>query len=257
MNNKNTENVQEQYENALVALIMDEYTEAEGAMLLKEFKEADEKGEVPDVPADLDAACRKKIHSHFAKQRSEKTLRCVVKTVAKSAAMLLVVLGFASVLIFSVEAFRVPVINFFLEQHEHFSVIGHGGSDEPQRETNEHQGNNDVPLAGLVPNEYLLKKYVPKENGTYYVSYENGTGERVVCQCNPGYGLSSYDTEDIEIEPVKVKDCEGVLIRKDGIKMIWYVSEEDRTYQIKATNLELDIIWQMAETIIEQGDDNE
>lgn len=249
MNNKNTENVQEQYENALVALIMDEYTEAEGAMLLKEFKEADEKGEVPDVPADLDAACRKKIHSHFAKQRNEETFRRVVKMLARSAAMLFVVLGFASVLIFSVEAFRTPVINFFLEQHEHFSVIGHGNSDKPQQGNDEHLENDDSPLAGLLPNDYNCVRYKVKESGTVFAYYQNADGHIASFQTNLGNGLLRYDSEDAECEPAKVLDNEGLLVKKDGYNLIWYSADKNITHQLYASDLFLDEVWQIAEEI--------
>ena len=253
MNNKNTENVQEQYENALVALIMDEYTEAEGAILLKEFKEADEKGEVPDVPADLDAACRKKIHSHFAKQRSEETFRRVVKMFARSAAMLFATLGVASVLIFSVEAFRTPVINFFLEQHEHYSVIGHGSSDEPQQGTNEHLGNDDAPLAGLLPSGYVQVKFQEKNNGAFMDYYKNESGETIVLQTDCGNTLIGYDTENAEMKPAKIRGYEALIIWKHGIKLIWHIPETDMTYQLKASDLQEDEIWQLAIKIIERG----
>lgn len=253
MNDKNTENLQEQYDEALVALLMDEYAEAEGAMLLKEFEEADARGEVPEVPADLDAACRKMIHNHFAKKQREETLRRVVKTFARSAAMLFATLGVASVLIFSVEAFRTPVINFFLEQHEHFSVIGQGNSEKPQQGNDEHLENDDAPLAGLLPSGYVQVKFQKKNNGTFTDCYENKNGEIVSLQTSCGDALLGYDTEDAEVKPARLNDYKALVIWKDGIKLIWYVPEEDLTYQLKVTELSEDELWQLAETIVERG----
>ena len=249
MNNQKIENLQEQYDDALVALIMDEYTEAEGAMLVKEFEEADARGEVPEVPADLDAACRKMIYNHFSKKQRAETVRRVVKTIAKSAAMLFIVLGFASVLIFSVEAFRTPVINFFLEQHEHFSVIGHGNSDKLQQGNDEHLENDDSPLAGLLPNGYNCVRYKVKENGTVFAHYQNADGHIALFQTNHGNGALVYDSEGAECEPAKVLDNEGLLVKKDGYNLIWYSAEKDVTYQLYASDLFLDEVWQIAEKI--------
>lgn len=58
----------ESHEGALIRQIMDEYMETEGARLQREFDAAEARGEVPDVPAALDAACRKMIQDHIAKQ---------------------------------------------------------------------------------------------------------------------------------------------------------------------------------------------
>ena len=253
MNNKNTENLQEQYDEALVALIMDEYAEVEGAMLLEEFEEADARGEVPEVPADLDAACRKMIHNHFAKKQRDETLRRVVKTFARSAAMLFATLGVASVLIFSVEAFRTPVINFFLEQHEHFSVIGQGNSDKPQQGSNEHLGNDDAPLAGLLPSGYVQTKFQEKNDGAFIDFYKNGNGAIIMFQADCGNTLIGYDTEDAETKPARLSDYDALIIWKDGIKLIWYIPEEDMTYQLKSTELSLDEHWYLARAIVERG----
>lgn len=257
MNNKKTENLQEQYDEVLVALIMDEYAEAEGAMLLKEFEEADARGELPEVPADLDAACRKMIHNHFAKKQRVETLHRAAKTFARSAAMLFATLGVASVLIFSVEAFRTPVINFFLEQHEHYSVIGHGSSDKPQQGNDEHLENDDSPLAGLLPSGYVQVKFQEKYGGTFTDYYRDKNGETVVVQADCGNTLVGYDTENAEIKPAKLNSYEALIIWKDGIHLIWYIPEEDATYQLRSTGLSEDEVWYLARMIIEKGIYNE
>ena len=59
------ERLQEQFENAEMALLTDEYAEAKGEQILKEFEKAKEKGEAPAFSDDLDAKCQKLIRQSF------------------------------------------------------------------------------------------------------------------------------------------------------------------------------------------------
>jgi hypothetical protein len=61
MNGKQKEESNEQYEEIVLALLLNEHAEQQGEELLLEFEEACARGEVPEVPFELDQKCRQLI----------------------------------------------------------------------------------------------------------------------------------------------------------------------------------------------------
>ena len=68
MSDQRKQQLVEQYEDLALSMLMEDYAQAEGERLLREFEEAERNGELPEMPEELDRKCRNLIETSFAKQ---------------------------------------------------------------------------------------------------------------------------------------------------------------------------------------------
>lgn len=256
MDDKRTDNLLDQYEDALMALLMNEYAELNGARLLEEYEEAERSGAISEVPEALDRKCRDMIHRAYAKQRSRMRFKSFVKASKRVAVIALAVLGLCTVLVISVEAFRTPIVNFFIEQHEKYSTIDFGkdGNTTTSDATGQATGSQSVdrsedPLAGMVPDGYILTQFSNKGKRGFTCYYEDGAGDVISFIATPAEGLLTVDTEDATVTDIELLDHKGKLIEKGGCKILWFDANVSICYQIRTTGLEPGETWVLAETI--------
>lgn len=253
MGDKRTEELRTQYEEAVVALFMDEYAQEHGKQLLAEFEEAQKNGAIPKISDELDRKCRDQIQKHFRQRRRLQRRKQLIRKVGQMAAAFLLVICLSATLVMSVDAFRVPVVNFLLSQRGHSNIAGFDDPKASQPADCTETIDLETPLAGLLPNDYSCAKYSFEYNsGTYFCCYSNKEGDLVSLQTEIGNGMLVYDSENAEIKPFRVMGYDGVLIEKGDSKLIWYVPEENLTYQLRATVLSLDEVWQIAEEIVKK-----
>ena len=255
MNSKSKEELVEQYEDAAFELLMSEYAEQEGNRLLREFEEAKARGEVPEIPAALDARCRRMIRHAYEKERRKERMHKAIKTMTRTVAVLFVTLGVCTTLVVSVEALRTPFVNFLLDNQEYFSSIdfdNEEASDPTQIGVKDQTEDTEgaVSLDQLMPTGYTLIRYVPKDDGSMVVIYENGTGNMIFLATTVMKGDINLDTEDADSEPICIGGYEGFFIRKDGeLKITWFNGENQLAYQLKTDGLSNTDFWVLAEEI--------
>ena len=259
MADKRTDELRDQYEDALMALLMDEYAELNGAQLLKEYEEADRSGTIPDMPEALDKKCRNLIQRSYAKQRFRIRFNSIAKASKRVASIMLAVLGLCSILIVSVEAIRTPVVNFFIEQHEKFTTIdfdrnnNNTGVSDPLETTEESQpvDRSESPLVGMVPDSYNLVQFSDKGKRGFTCFYKDAAGNVISFMATPTEGMLNVDTENAVVKDIELLGHSGILIEKDGYKIVWFDANVSICYQLRSTGLELGEIWILAETIAE------
>ena len=223
MDDKRTDELRDQYEDALMALLMDEYAELNGAQLLKEYEDADRSGAIPNMPETLDRNCRHLIQRSYSKHRFRIRLRSIAKTSKRVASITLAVLGLCSILIVSVEAIRTPVVNYFIDQYEKFSTIdfdkdNNTGTSDPIETTIESRpvDRSESPLVGMIPDGYHLVQFLDKGKRGFTCYYEDDTGNVISFMATPAEGILNVDTEDAEVKDIELLGHSGVLIKKDG-----------------------------------------
>ena len=251
MADNKTENLREQYEDSLFALLMEEYAEKNGEKLLEEFNHS----ESAEMPADLDNVCRKMIRQHFSRQKNTIRISKTLRFIAKSVATIVVTFGLASTLFFSVDAIRVPVLNFLLENRIGYLLITK--NPESSSITVNPQDNSlqdPTSYICLIPQGYELHKYTLKPNGTIFVYYTNEAGDVVSLQTVSDEGVFMNDTEDAVTEPITISGYEGTLIQKEGFDLVWHVPEAGLIYKLYASNLTRDEVLQIALAIAYQDD---
>ena len=92
------EKLLERYDDAAFALMMDECAENEGAAFLAEFQAAAQAGELPELPEDIDRACRDTIKREYAGRERKVRLKQLRRAAAKAAVAVFAAIGFVCVL---------------------------------------------------------------------------------------------------------------------------------------------------------------
>ena len=123
MNEQKKQKLLEQYDDAAFALLMDEYAEEEGARLMAEFEAAQAAGQVPEMPQELDEQCRRMIRRDRAKKRGIRAARSFRKVAVKVAVAVLVFIGLITTVVMSVDALRVPILNYITELQNRYTSV--------------------------------------------------------------------------------------------------------------------------------------
>ena len=123
------EKLEEQYEDAYFALLMDAVAEKEGARL-EELNDQLNRDPTAAVPEEIDRRCRKVINRHFAEQRRSgywRTTKRVLNRAAIVAAVMMLL--FTSAFALS-EDFRISALNLLITVEEQYTQL-EMKSDDP------------------------------------------------------------------------------------------------------------------------------
>lgn len=242
MNDKHREKLLEEYEEITMELLMDEYAEAEGEMLWNEFQAAEEDGEVPDIPDDLDQKCRNVIRSASTKINRKVRLTQGLRTLSKVAVFTLVLFGVCSTLVLSVDALRIPVLNFFLRDSERYTVIAlDEGNQLVQTEFENIQKNIEC----LIPDEYDLILEDISEHGTMQLIYQNGNNDIISLAVTSASGQLVLDTESADVKSMKINEQDALFVDKNGLHIVWMNPENGLSYDLFANKLESALFWKI------------
>lgn len=210
------ERLQDRYEDALFALLMDDIATIES-------KKAEEENErlrhdpSAAVPEDLDRRCMQLIHRHFAKQKvcaASRFATKALKRVALAAGMVAIL--FTTAFITS-EAVRIRTLNLMIEIFEtntEFRFASYSEQTPPQLEV------------GWVPDGYVLTNWGSDSLETWY-EYQNVENKTLNISCERTDALViGIDTEDAEVEHIPIKDSQAMLVEKDSeIQLLWAVQD--------------------------------
>ena len=243
MNEQKKQKLLEQYDDAAFALLMDEYAETEGARLMAEFEAAQAAGQVPEMPAELDEQCRRMIRRDRAKKRGKQAARSFRKVAVKAAVAVLVFIGLMTTVVMSVDALRVPVLNYLIEQYGKYSSI-----DFSDQTNNVTLGNSIDPLPNLIPEGYTEVVY-DDSNGLISVMYENESGNYILFYMIPASGEFWFDTEGATCENVMLGDYSAILIREERLQMIWVDEDMQICFSFVSDGLDEDTFWDICESL--------
>ena len=142
------EKLEEQYEDAYFALLMDAVAEKEGARL-EELNDQLNRDPTAAVPEEIDRRCRKVINRHFAEQRRSgywRTTKRVLNRAAIVAAVMMLL--FTSAFALS-EDFRISALNLLITVEEQYTQL-EMKSDDPGEDLK----SLPTTLEGLATSEY-------------------------------------------------------------------------------------------------------
>lgn len=234
----------EQYDEAAFALLMDRSAEEEGAELLRAFRDASAAGEMPDYTDALDRRCLDSIDREFSKRTRRVRFRRFAHAAARAAVVVFAMLGLAGTLIMSVEALRVPVMNFFVKHFDKYSSVS---------STDEHQEPMEIDgagyLWGLLPEEYELVSCTEQPRLKIYM-YRNSTDDVVQFVITQTDGTYLVDTEDAICSEVIIGDQKAFLIEEEGYQAIWYDDEYSIVYNFRATGFDRDSFLKLCNSLV-------
>ena len=247
-NRKIDQDVYERYVDATVALFM-EYYSAERAEDMHNELSGNEKIEV-ELPAELDNRCRTLIKKEHARRKRKEHMKTAMKGLRFVACFAVIVLALASVLFVSVEAIRVPIINYYITQSDKYLEIT---SRKPSADGSVVQFNAEDPLAGLLPEGYKLvvvDKMSPTQTTAVYKTSDKNS---ISFTMYPSETVARVDSENAQaIKEICICGYDGFLVAKgDRITITWWRESNNQTFSIISTSLTESELITLAETFIQ------
>ena len=217
MNDQRRERLEDAWDETALELLMDDYAEIAGSELYDEYCSDLETGNVEDLPAELDESCQEMIHASFTAESKAKNnlLNTALSYVYKAAMVVLAILGATTVLVISVDALRVPVLNFFLTQEKRYTIIS-PSEDSSEVSTQESVSN----IRRYIPKDYDVVYENYYAQGYYNLRYKDKDGHIISIRTGEGDLQLYADTEDAISEEIEINGNPALLIRKDGLRLI-------------------------------------
>lgn len=240
--------VYEQYLDATVALFMEHYS----AMLTEKVSSEDKGGEVA-FPETLDLKCKALIKKEASKQKRLTLCKHIKRTLKAAAVFAVAVLTTFSMLFVSVEAFRVGVVNFYVEHGDGYWSIN---SDQEilQTEKESPVDNFDInhPLKGLISDDYVLVDIFNADKQQISATYENSNNDRIRFAMLPYNSSIHIDTENADqARELDILGYSAVLATKNNsTQLAWGDEENDTMYLLAADNVKESDVIMIAEELI-------
>lgn len=232
----------EQRDEIDLMLLTDASMSADGAAILEEFEAAEKRGEVSEIPAELDEKCIQLIETSFAKQKRNQTITTVTQYIAKVAVYVLLFLGAASTLVLSVDALRVPVLNFILNQSSRASSLAFDDFSVDDSSELDMYLNKVMPC---IPDSYHLIDKLAEKNGFLILRFQDEGDGLIYIKAMPADGAASIDTEYANITEIDLNGYPAVFVEKNGFCVYWTNENLEKIYSVYANNLSIDLFWEL------------
>ena len=228
-----SETTREKVEEAAVSVFMDQYAAALDAGIDKKMADCADMA----FPPELDRRCRALIQQAHKKQKHKKAALRVLRSAAVVA---IVLISLCSVLFVSVEAFRIPVENFFAKIYDgHLALKG------------EEAFNPDDPLGGILPDDYTLSSISNNwELGMVAASYSNSDGSDVFFSIAPGGSTVLVDNVDASTRHFRLLDHDAYLLTEgENIRLVWLDTTTEQTFTLCSSKIPEKTVLSMAERV--------
>lgn len=248
------EKLQENFEDALFALLMYEVAEQEGQRLLEENERLKLDPESA-VPLEIDRRCMKKINREFAKtQRREArhTAYLVFRQVAMVVVigMLLFVTAFATF-----PEVRVKTLNLVIEASDVATCLtlreNDITSDTGSMATGSILQGYRIPA---VSEEFVIENYCEGESSSY-LRYCNMEGATIRFHIITAEGATHYvETEGAEVTPVLIHGYEGLVIEEGNrITITWGDTDRATFVSVICDKISKEAAMSLADEVVYAG----
>ena len=238
------EQLWENYEDAVFAILMDAVAEQEGEKGLQLIEEL-EHDPSAQVPEEVQKRAEKTIRKAFAAQSRRSSRHVGFRMFQRIAVAVMLVILTAVCAFAAFPEMRVNVLNMIeqtFSDHTDFNVTS-GDSDEYSSAT------FTIKPAWLPENFSLTDE--GENNASVFSMYENGAGGVLFISENKATDLSmAVDTENAEKQDIKIQDYQAKLIEKDNWRCILFlVPEKNMLVYIDAENVPTEQLMKVAENI--------
>lgn len=243
------EKLEEQYEDALFALLMDDIADEEGQALLEENERLKHDPSAA-VPEELDKKCRKIIRNTFRKEQGRAFGRASYRMFQRVAVVAVLAALLFTVAYAAVPEFQVAVKNLVLTLTETDTSTDMGLT--PQ--TGYPASSTDIFRFTIpeIPTGYELVASSETATERFYW-YENSDGDVFSVDILRGNEstILSTDTEDAQnVTNILVNGYSGICTEKDGAVQVTWVDTDQIVFQsIYATALGMDQVLELAQAI--------
>ncbi len=233
-------------EDAVLGLLMEEYAEIEGEALWREFQAAQAAGNGPQAPQRED---RNVSRGSIDQNRRLDFLNYLGNGFRRAAVIFLVLVCLLSPLIMSVEAFKLPVLNYIVALERKFLGFTFG--------KNEHLSEKQEEVLKVIqsepcPDGYEFLDHQTTSNGKIRLDLEHEGRIAMSISIYPSAGQINIDTEDITQTSMKIYDYEAVYLQKDGHRLMWMDAEREMVFDLRAFELGEEAFWRYAYLLTEK-----
>ena len=248
MRDEQTDLLIQQYEEVALGLLMEEYANAEGKRLLQEFETASAQGDIEPMPEDLKSKYHQLIDQAYKKKRQRKLFSGITKTVGKVAVVALMLFGIATTAILSVDAWRVPVLNFILDQSGEFAFV----NVDYNNSSLENQYKAIVKtVCDNAPPDYTLTETPVVDDPSLLVKMKNSEGKKLTVSVRRETNQIQVDTEDAQVKEMDLNGKPAFLILEEGIYVIWHDNVKGLLISVYAQDRSLDAFWALVYALAE------
>ena len=214
--------------------------------IFKEYEKAKQNDTLPEMPEELDAKCRALIDEAFGRARRRARVKRIGAAVAKAAMVVLILLGLSTVTVLSVDAFRVPVLNFLIDESGKYGAVVIDGNTS-QRVSD--PDSVEKWFEAVIPKGYRLdNRFLVDSEGS--ITYTNEEGHILRLMLNSSESGANVDTESVELIPVEFGNYSAVFWKKNGYHLMWLDNEKQVVYRLWASHLTETEFWHLAYALI-------
>lgn len=232
LSGENRQQLLENYEDALFALLMDDFAEREGEKLKAE-NERLKQDPAAQPPEELDQKCRRIIRAEYAKAQRKRLAHSAGSVFAKVFTRIAVAAAVISVLCISAyaafPAVRRAALNTVIEITDRAAIFTFTDRAEDETEPSEREDQTEKPTLANYQITWLPEGYTEVDtqiNRNYQDATYAGDDtlrEFIMLTLFTGSGpVLSVDTENAQIERVLVNGNDAMLVIKgNSIKVLW------------------------------------
>lgn len=243
-----SESTREKVEEATLSVFMEQYGAAlDAGVEIKMAECAD-----MEFPPELDKRIEKLIATERAKKRNKQRRKTALRVLRSAAAVIIVLLSVSSVLFMTVEAIRIPVMNFFIERTERYWQM----SETVDTDMMPKVFNPENPLDEIIPHDYeLIELSGTVETGNLFAKYSNVDNSMICLFINQFEGNLQVDAEDAAITHSRVAGHDSYTYEEDDfVHIIWQDESISKMFSIYANNVTEESLTYYAEAVARQFD---
>ena len=251
MNKDIDQAVYERYIDAATALFMELYSSEMGESIRKEME--NDYNEAYSFPKELDDRCRELIKKECSSRQRKHHMRGFVKGLRYAASFAVILLAVASILFVSVDAVRIPIIDYYVERSNGYWIFSESSTaDNSQNDLRESTFDYSDPLAGLLPEEYQLVVSDGDSIFNFVAIYDNATGSEVFFSAESSGSSIQIDSEGAQIsQTYQLAGKDVVLVVEDtNIRLAWIDEGLSTTFTLIAANMDSESLLNIAEQLI-------
>lgn len=235
--------LQEQYEDALFALLMDDIVTDEGEQALAE-KEDLKNNLSTLIPDDLHQKCRRTIDRSFSNKRMKNTAHVFSKVVVRVAVIALIGMLLFTTAFAASPSFRAKTLNFVIEVFDEGTAFRAADVQKSIKDI-------DVKTNWLPDGCSLTDEY--QNDTTIWKQYQTQSGEKYevnIRKLAEGDAVA-FDTEDAIVENITIQDHAAMKVEKNNcVQVIWTQEDLGMVIEVYGENTEADTTIYFAENIL-------
>jgi hypothetical protein len=223
--------LQENYEDALLTLLMDDFILTEDQKYQSAYQKRQGDPSL-EPPSGMEERGLKAIGRAFRKNHRKTFLKASGKVVSRVAVIVLALNIVFGVSFFTVEAFRLDVLNMALEYQETHTTVKFIGSSG---EATSAAGYTAEDLQRVLPENFALEDYEALPDGEYAL-FVDENNVRIIWNVDPITTTVNLDTEAADhTEEITVSGYEGIAVEKGGMAtVLWGDTATEKLYCISA-----------------------